>query len=92
MNEEQQWIDEVSAVSERIRTPQIPAHVLERIQSIPSTIRNKVDMVPKRTVWLVAASIAVLVALNIYVSSISGSSESTEKSFEEAYFSHLKQL
>ena len=89
MNEEQHWIDDITSVSERIKTPQIPAHVLERIQAIPSTIKSKVDLVPKRTIWLVAASIAALIAVNVYVSS---STSSAEDSFEETYFSHLKQL
>lgn len=92
MNEEQQWIEDITSVSERINTPQIPTHVLERIQAIPSTIKSKVDLVPKRTIWLVAASIAALIAVNIYVSSSSNSVESVDDSFEETYFSHLKQL
>lgn len=92
MNKEQHWIDDITSVSERIKTPQIPAHVLERIQAIPSTIKSKVDLVPKRTIWLVAASIAALIAVNIYVSSSTSSTSSAENSFEETYFSHLKQL
>jgi len=91
MNKEQQWVDDIESVSERIETPQIPMHVLERIQAIPSTIKSTVGMVPRRTIWLVAASIAALVAINIYVSS-SSSDVSTEDTFEETYFSHLKQL
>jgi len=92
MNKEQHWIDDVTAVSERIKTPQIPAHVLDRIQAIPSTIKSTVDLVPKRTIWLVAASIAALIAVNIYVSSSTSSKSTTENSFKETYFSHLKQL
>ena len=92
MKNEEQWIDDIESVSERIKTPQIPAHVLERIQEIPSTIKSTVDLVPRRTIWLVAASIAALIAINIYVSSSSSSDVSTEDTFEETYFSHLKQL
>lgn len=92
MNKEQHWIDDIESVTERIKSPQIPAHLLERIQAIPSTIRTKVDMVPKRTIWLVAASIAALIAVNIYVSSTAKSTETTTDSFSETYFSHLNQL
>ena len=92
MNEEQHWIDDITSVSERIKTPTIPSHVLERIQAIPSTIKTTVDLVPKRTIWLVAASIAALIAVNIYASSSSNSTNSSDDSFEETYFSHLKQL
>ncbi|NQZ38296.1 MAG: hypothetical protein HRT58_21735 [Crocinitomicaceae bacterium] len=92
MNEEQHWIDDITSVSERIKSPQIPAHLLERIQAIPSTIRMKVDLVPKRTIWLVAASIAALIAVNIYVSNSSVTVESSSDSFGETYFSHLNQL
>lgn len=92
MNKEQHWISDIESVSERIKTPQIPEHILARIQAIPSTIGKKIDMVPKRTIWLVAASIAALIAVNIYASTSSSTSETTENSFGETYFSHIKQL
>ena len=92
MNKEQHWIDDIESVSERIKTPTIPAHLLERIQAIPTTIRMTVDRVPKRTIWLVAASIAALIAVNIYASNSSKTTESTETSFSDSYFSHLNQL
>jgi hypothetical protein len=92
MNKEQDWIDDITSVSERIKSPQIPAHLLERIQAIPNTIRTTVDMVPKRTIWLVAASIAALIAVNIYVSNSSSTAESNGNSFGDTYFSHIKKL
>lgn len=92
MNEEQNWIEDVMAVSERVKFPSIPVHVLERIQAIPSKIGKTVDMVPKRTIWLVAASIAALIAVNIYASTSSKSNQLNENSFGEMYFSHIKQL
>ena len=92
MNEEQHWIDDITSVSERIKSPQIPAHLLERIQAIPDTNRMKVDRVPKRTIWLVAASIAALIAVNIYVSNSSVSGESNSDSFGETYFSYLNHI
>jgi hypothetical protein len=82
----------VMSVSERVSSPSIPAHVLERIQAIPSSIRTKLDVVPKRTIWLVAASIAALIAVNIYVSSTTNSANTSATSFNETYFSHLNQL
>ena len=92
MNEELQWIEDVESVSERISSPKIPAHVLERIQAIPSTIKSTMDTVPKRTIWLVAATIAALIAVNIYVSSSSKSENSTDNYIGETYFSHLNHL
>lgn len=92
MNKEQDWIDDITSVSERIKSPQIPANLLERIQAIPNTIRTTVDMVPKRTIWLVAASIAALIAVNIYVSNSSSTVESKGNSFGDTYFSHIKKL
>ncbi len=92
MKEEQQWIEDIVSVSERIKTPEIPVDVLQRIKQIPSAIKSKLDVVPRRTIWLVAASIAALVALNIYVSSTTNSSSDADSSFGEEYFSHLKQL
>lgn len=92
MKQEQQWIEDIMSVSEKIDTPEIPMDVLQRIKQIPSRVKSTVDMVPKRTLWLVAASIAALIAVNIYASSVSQSTEATESSFGDAYFSHLNQL
>lgn len=92
MNKEQHWIDDIEAVSERIKTPQIPLHLLERIQAIPRNIGKTVDLVPKRTIWLVAASIAALIAVNIYASTSTNSTQASDNSFGETYFSHINQL
>lgn len=92
MNEEQNWISKIEAVASRIERPSIPAHVLERIQAIPSTIRSSMDKVPTRTIWLAAASIAALIALNIYFVANSNTVDSSENTIGEAYFSHIKQL
>ena len=92
MKKEGQWIDDVMLVSERISTPKIPTHVLERIQTIPAAIKSTVDLVPNRIIWLIAASIAALVAINVYVSSTSSFNQTTENTFEQTYFSHLKHL
>ena len=92
MNEEQHWISNIEAVASRIERPSIPAHVLERIQAIPSTIRSSMDTVPARTIWLAAASIAALIALNIYFVANSNTVDSSENTIGEAYFSHVKQL
>ena len=92
MNEEQHWITNIEAVASRIERPSVPAHVLERIQAIPSTIRSSMDTVPARTIWLAAASIAALIALNIYFVANSNTADSSENTIGEAYFSHVKQL
>ncbi len=92
MNKEEQWIEDIMDVSERVTSPSIPAHVLARIREIPRGVRTTIDLVPKRTIWLVAASIAALIAVNIYFSSTSTSANSNDTSFSEQYFSHLNQL
>lgn len=92
MNEEQHWISNIETVASRIERPSVPAHVLERIQTIPSTIRKSMDTVPARTIWLAAASIAALIAMNIYFLSNANSVGSSENTIGEAYFSHVKQL
>lgn len=92
MNEEQHWINEIEAVASRMKTPSIPTHVLERIHAIPSTLRMSIDTVPARTIWLAAASIAALIAINIYFVTNSETSNSQENTIGETYFSHVKQL
>ena len=92
MNKELQWIDDLESVSERITSPESPAHLLERIQAIPRNFGKTVDLVPKRTIWLIAASLAALIAVNIYASTSAVSNQSNENSFGETYFSHINQL
>jgi hypothetical protein len=92
MNEEQNWIENIEAVAARIERPTIPAHVLERIHAIPFTLRSSMENVSPRTIWLAAASIAALIAINLYVLNNSDASDSQENAIAETYFSHVKQL
>lgn len=60
----EKWMEEVTATADTLGRTEAPAHLFSGIQS---RLRGKVVQLPARTVWLAAASLAILVALNFVV-------------------------
>lgn len=92
MNEEQNWITNIETVASRIARPSIPAHVLERIHGIPASLQRGMDKVSRRTIWLAAASIALLIAVNLYFVANANQTTASEDSLGETYFPHINQV
>ena len=90
MNKEN-WISEIENVSDRIASTKVPADVLQRIKAIPFTVEKKLETLPMRTVWMVAASIAVLIAVNVFVFSRTNYSFASDD-ITETYFKHTQHL
>ncbi|MFT5777525.1 MAG: hypothetical protein ACI837_000461 [Crocinitomicaceae bacterium] len=90
MNEEN-WISEIMNVPDRMKSADIPDSVLQRLKSIPTQFTKKLEVVPMRTIFLAAASIAVLIAINILLFS-GGTTTSDSDNFADTYFSHTKHL
>jgi hypothetical protein len=77
------------------RISNVPASdaLVERLKNIPQTVREGYERVPKRVVWAVAASIAILIALNVLSARDYAKSESQQSSQQtNSYFDHLKTL
>lgn len=94
MDAEEKWIDETMALMEQ--PPSMSPELMERLKSIPSTVKEKVKIIPMRTVWIAAASVAVLVVANIialgnYRTSADNLSSENEE-MVDLYFSHTRRI
>lgn len=90
VNEE---VERVLNVSQEMKAIHPTEALMKKLYNIPENLRQTYDRVPKRVVWSVAASIAVLVLLNIFIFSDNKRVEpSGSESLELHYFSYLKSL
>lgn len=89
----EQWIEETfNSLNELNRTP-LSDRLKQRLEAIPtmnSAIGTKT--IPLKAVWLVAASIAVLITLNITVFQKVSASDKPESSIYSDYFSYLDSI
>lgn len=95
MERKENWINQTLETEKYISRVEPSNELLARLKNIPSTISNGYDKIPKKIVWAVAASIAVLICMNFislkeYNSSVKSQTESTE--LVDSHFSYLKQL
>jgi len=89
----EQWIEETfNSLNELNRTPLSDRlkHRLEAIPTMNSALGTKT--IPLKAVWLVAASIAVLITLNITVFQKVSASDKQESSIYSDYFSYLDSI
>lgn len=93
MNLIQKETEETLKTGDRITSIPASDALLERLKQIPETIREGYSQVPKSVVWAVAASIALLIALNVYsTSNYSSESATQDTESSDSYFDHLKTL
>ncbi|MFT5858317.1 MAG: hypothetical protein ACI865_000403 [Flavobacteriaceae bacterium] len=90
MNEEN-WIEDITDVSGRIQKAEIPSDLLHKLKAIPFTIQSKIDVIPMRTVLLAAASVAVLIAINVLLFAGDQSGSSNDE-FINTYFTYTKHI
>jgi hypothetical protein len=95
MERKEHWIDQTLATEKFIQSVEPSNELMMRLKNIPNTISESYDKIPKKVVWAVAASIAILVCMNFislkeYKQSSSSSIETTE--LLDSHFSYLKQL
>ena len=75
------------------RISSVPASdaLIQRLKQIPESVREGYAKIPKKVVWAVAASIAILIVLNVLSArDYAEENESTQES--SSYFDHLKTL
>lgn len=65
--------------------------LVQRLKQIPSTVQESYAKVPKKVVWAVAASIALLIALNVLSARDYAKNQGTTVQ-NTSYFDHLKTL
>ncbi len=89
----EQWIEETfNSLNELNRTP-LSDRLKQRLEAIPT--RNNplgTKIIPLKAVWLAAASIAVLITLNITVFQKVSASDKQESSIYSDYFSYLDSI
>lgn len=94
MNEKQTWIDNQLATEQYLSRIEPSQDLLHRLKAIPEQLGSTVDMIPKRFIWAAAASIALLISINII--SVDRyhdiKEESASASQDDLYFNYLKQL
>jgi len=95
MNKKEQWIEKSLDVDTYINSTMPSEDFVNRLKSIPNSIKANYTLVPKKYIWAAAASIALLVSLNVLsVNSYSSQSESYAASTETIYsdFDFLNQI
>lgn len=93
MNRIEKATENTFNIGERIASVRASDALLQRLKDIPQTLREGYDTVPKKLVWAVAASIALLIAINILsASNYSKTSSAQTSTISNAYFDHLKTL
>lgn len=95
MNPKEKWIEERMNADSFIERVAPSEELIGRLKAIPSLVNSTYEKVPKKIVWAVAASIAILICVNLislnkYDSAVKQNTSSNEVS--DSYFSYLKQL
>jgi hypothetical protein len=95
MSQRDNWIENVIKADSAVGKIQPSAELIDRLKAIPSTVKESYDLVPRKVVWAVAASVAILICVNLvsfknYDSSAKENLSQTEVS--ESYFSYLEQI
>ena len=95
MNDKENWIEE-TLNGEGIVGRAVPSDALmHRLKAIPGNVKSTIDIVPKKVVWAVAASIAILVCVNVIaMNSYEPNSETnvSQTGLDEDHFSYLKRI
>ena len=95
MDQKEKWIESTLNVENTVGKIKPSDALLEKLRAIPSRINESTVFIPKKIVWAAAASIAILVCLNLYSTINYKTSKETISQNEvlsETYFSYLKQL
>jgi len=94
MSKKESWIEETMDTDKMISRVEPSDALMSRLKAIPAQVKESYDLIPKKVVWAVAASIAILITVNIISLNSYDVSETTISQGEltETYFSYLQQL
>lgn len=95
MESKEELIERTLNTEEYIRPITPSDDLLLRLRNIPTAVSKEFDRIPKKVVWAVAASVALLICMNFislkeYKNSSYSNVESTDVA--DSHFSYLKQL
>ncbi|MFZ9029150.1 MAG: hypothetical protein ACO2Z9_09060 [Crocinitomicaceae bacterium] len=85
---QQDWIEEVLKSGESLQKVKPSEALLEKLTNISKQSRSKV--IPMKTVWMVAAGLALLISLNVFTLQRYNKAQTTyEQTAFESYYDHL---
>ena len=86
------WIKETIDSSKELRSVPISENLRKRLEAIPKSIEIFDKRIPMKAVWLAAASIALLITVNITTFNKTQKVENEHATVYNDYFSYLDQL
>jgi hypothetical protein len=93
MEPKEQWIKETINCIDGYRQVTASDALKNRLKSIPITISPGIRvMVPKQSIWLAAASIALIIGINIAAIYATQQQTTATESVDADYFTYLNQL
>lgn len=88
----EQWIEETLNSANKLNNTPLSDQLKRRLDAIPQMNTAESNIIPLKAVWLVAASIAVLITLNITVFRKVNNAEKQETTIYSDYFSYLDSI
>jgi len=93
MNKKEEWIERSLDVTSYINTVIPSEDFVNRLKSIPNSIKANYSLVQKKYIWTAAASIALLIYLNVLsVNSYSSQTETYSTASIDSDFNFLNQI
>lgn len=86
------WINDTLSSTDGKKSVKLPVSLKQRLQSIPEEVVIYNKVIPMRSVWLAAASLALLFSVNILAIRKVQQTKKQESTFYTEYFSYLEQL
>jgi|APGre2960657404_1045060.scaffolds.fasta_scaffold308109_2 hypothetical protein len=86
------WIEQTLNSSKELKSVPISESLRKRLEAIPQTIEIFDKRIPMKAIWLAAASIALLITVNIATFNKTQKVENQESTVYNEYFSYLDQL
>jgi len=91
MTPNERKIERTINVGDRISSVKASESLMQRLKQIPETVSEGYAKVPKKVIWAAAASIAILIVLNV-ISANDYAKETKSSEETNSYFEHLKTL
>ena len=95
MNEERNRAEDTMNMGDHVQRFTPSNDLMNRLKAIPSRVKQGSDTIPKRVVWMAAASIILLIGLNFLSLNNYNDSQSDTPSTEtidDSYFTYLKNV
>ncbi|MFT6503385.1 MAG: hypothetical protein ACJASQ_003520 [Crocinitomicaceae bacterium] len=95
MNEERNRAEDTMNMGDHVQRVTPSSDLMNRLKAIPSQVKQGYDTIPKKVVWMAAASIVLLIGLN-FVSLIdykeSQTNSPSTETVDDSYFSYMKNV